>query len=275
MHEFPQARGNAYVAAARYESNAMRALQAGLGRQLGTEPPALYSYDPDTGRLAVTTPRYNTAIVAANHGAFPYGGVDLARLFNADQDVAGDLGGVGDGAFGLIVKDHGTAVLHTQYGRRTSSSPLTLVEPRRITAQDTALQAHAGPFTRLYVRGTVRQNGYTATSAYAFTPTTIEGHWGVSGPQERRGDRQLPQLGENRPDHRRRKAARRAAPKSGVNVIHIRSERSGYTVLPSKPATVRVVHPRPTGSNPDPGPSVEVQLGPSPARFVARIVVDT
>src|SRR3954452_21146765 len=182
VHEVPQARGNAYVAAARYESNAMRALQAGLGRQLGTEPPALYSYDPDTGRLAVTTPSYNTAIVAANHGAFPYGGVDLARLFNVDQDVAGDLGGVGAGAFGLIVTAHGRAVLHTQYGRRASNSPLQLVEPRRLTARDTQRQAHAGPFTELYVRGTVHQNGFTATSAYRFTPTAIEGHWGVSGP---------------------------------------------------------------------------------------------
>ena len=37
-------------------------------------PPALYAFDPETGRLAVTTPAYNTAIVAVNHGAFPYGG---------------------------------------------------------------------------------------------------------------------------------------------------------------------------------------------------------
>ena len=34
-------------------------------------PPSLYAYDPDTGRLAVTTRAYNTAVMAVNQGAFP------------------------------------------------------------------------------------------------------------------------------------------------------------------------------------------------------------
>ena len=51
-------------------------------RRPAPSPPPLYSYDPDIGRLAVTTPTYNTAVVAVNQNAFPYGGLDLARLFD-------------------------------------------------------------------------------------------------------------------------------------------------------------------------------------------------
>ena len=55
VHEVPQRRSNAYLAAARFEANAMRAVDAGLGAR-PRRPPALYAYDP-ARRLAVTTPR--------------------------------------------------------------------------------------------------------------------------------------------------------------------------------------------------------------------------
>ena len=42
----------------------------------------LYAYDPDTGRLAVTTPAYNTAIVPVNQYGIPYGGLNIARLYD-------------------------------------------------------------------------------------------------------------------------------------------------------------------------------------------------
>ena len=81
----PQTVGSARLAAARLEANAARAVEAGLGRMRGERPPALYAYDPDIGRLAITTPAYNTAIVAVNQRAFPYGGIELARLFDGEQ----------------------------------------------------------------------------------------------------------------------------------------------------------------------------------------------
>ena len=74
-------------------ANAARAVEAGLGRARASRPPALYAYDPDIGRLAVTTPAYNTAIVAVNQRAFPYGGIDLARLFDGKQEIAANIGG--------------------------------------------------------------------------------------------------------------------------------------------------------------------------------------
>jgi hypothetical protein len=77
----------------------------GAWRQLASEPPPLYAFDPDIGRLAVTTPAYNTAIVAVNQRAFPYGGLDLARLFDSRQDVVANIGGRPPAAFGMVVRD--------------------------------------------------------------------------------------------------------------------------------------------------------------------------
>ena len=81
----PQSVGSARLAAARLQANAARAVEAGLGRMRAAGPPALYAFDPDIGRLAVTTPAYNTAIVAVNQRAFPYGGIELARLFDGES----------------------------------------------------------------------------------------------------------------------------------------------------------------------------------------------
>ncbi len=117
VHVIAQRASISYLAAARYEANAMRALEAGLGHAAAQEPPALYSFDPDTGRLAITTPAYNTAIVATNQHAFPYGGIDLARLYDADQHVAANIGGTGLAGFGLVARAGGR-VLRTQYGSR-------------------------------------------------------------------------------------------------------------------------------------------------------------
>ena len=83
-----------------------------------SEPPPLYAYDPDIGRLAVTTPTYNTAIVAVNQRAFPYGGLDLARLFDGQQEVAANIGGRPPASFGLLVRDvAGRRVAASQLGR--------------------------------------------------------------------------------------------------------------------------------------------------------------
>jgi hypothetical protein len=105
VSKVPQGPGSARLALARIEANAARAVDAGLGARAAAEPPPLYAYDPDIGRLAVTTPTYNTAIVAVNQHAFPYGGLDLARLFDGEQEVAANIGGRPPASFGLLVRD--------------------------------------------------------------------------------------------------------------------------------------------------------------------------
>ena len=203
---------HAYLAASRQAANAMRALAAGLGAHRAHRPPPLYAFDPDTGRLAVTTPTYSTAIVPANQGAFPYGGLDLARLLDAEQDVAGTLGGTGSAGFGLRVGH-----LRTQYGTRLyapATQPLQLVRaPQRVRAPVTALRAYAGPFRDLRVRGSRPPAG---TVEYRFTRRTIRARWTASGPG---GVVTFPSWG---------RSARIERVSPGVYAIH--SERAGYTV---------------------------------------------
>ena len=52
-------------------------------------PPALYAFDPDIGRLAITTPTYNTAIIAVNQRAFHLG-EGAGYRFLADHLIALD-----------------------------------------------------------------------------------------------------------------------------------------------------------------------------------------
>ena len=116
-------------------ANAARAVDAGLAASSRARPPPLYSYDPDIGRLAVTTPKYNTAIVAVNQKAFPYGGLDLARLFDGKQEVAANIGGRPPASFGLMVRDvAGRRVAASQVGRSRVDPgvrPLTLTKAPR------------------------------------------------------------------------------------------------------------------------------------------------
>ena len=103
----------------------------GSAATAASRPPALYAYDPDIGRLAVTTPAYNTAIVAVNQRAFPYGGIDLARLFDGKQEIAGNIGGTPPASFGAIVRDvNGRRVLASQVGRARGRPRVT---PLRLT----------------------------------------------------------------------------------------------------------------------------------------------
>jgi hypothetical protein len=288
VHVVPQSRANAYLAAARHAANAMRALDAGLEGRRSEVPPALYAYDPDTGRLAVTTPAYNTAIVAANQGAFPYGGLDIARLFDSRQEVAASIGGLAPAAFGLRVRDRrGRTLIRTQYGSRLArpgSAPLRLVRaPRGVGARPASVaRAYAGPFTDLRVRGAVRAHRLRATSAYRFTARWIEGHWTVRGrrpagsvtevtfPSWGRRARVLATL---RDGPTVRLGARPLA-LAGVRSLHVISARSGYRVVFLTDAgAVRLLATTPQSSAPDPGPSAAIVLGPA-TRLAVRIVVD-
>lgn len=223
-------------------------------------------------------PTYNTAIVAVNHDAFPYGGLDLARLFDADQDVAGSIGGMNRAAFGLSVRIGRKIVLRTQYGRRGRVPGLVPLSVGGVRASASARRAYAGPFTDLRVRGAVRAGGFTGTSAYRFSPQAIDARWIARG----RGGRAVvtfPSWGhgahvdavmrDGRVVRLRGTLAMR-----GVRMLRVISERGGYTIAPRGGQRVRLVHPAPQAANPHPGPSVEIALGAAPASFAARLTVD-
>ena len=261
----PEPRRMAYLTAARYAANAIRAYEAGLGRARAERPPALYAFDPDTGRLAVTTPAYNTAIVPVNHGAQPYGGLELARLFDAHGEPAANVGGTGRNAFGLHV-----GALDTQYGaRRSGPSPLKLIGAPR------GRRVHAGPFRSLRVRGSVAAGGLRATTAYRFTPAAIEARWRVTGrggratvtfPSWGRKARVLAVLRDGR-----RVPLRGTLDLDRVRALEVHSARAGYTVTPRGAGRARLVRTRREASQPYPGPTLRIDLGPAPARFGARI----
>jgi hypothetical protein len=251
VHEVPQTPGTAVLAAARHAANALRALEAGLGARIARRPRALFAYDPDIGRVAITTPSYNTAIIAVNQGAFPYGGLDLARLYDGDQEVAANIGGVGDAAFGLTASG-----VRTQYGARALRPG---VEPLHVS------RSGAGTFRSLRVSGSVSAHGVTATSSYRFTPTTIDARWTVDAPGARVT---FPSWGAGArvyADGRPLGAAEVLA-----RELRIESERSGYRVRLAHPAPVRLIAVAPQSSAPRPGPTVVVRG----ASVAARIMMD-
>ena len=274
----PQSDADAALAGTRIAANAARAVAAGLGTARAVRPPALYAYDPDTGRLAVTTPNYSTAIIAVNQRAFPYGGVDLARLLDGRGRVAANVGGQAPASFGMVVRDSGDrVVLASQQGRAVPGrtvSPLRLVKaPEGVGASPHAapVRAYAGPFTDLVATGSVQARGMTTTSRYRFTSRAIEGRWSLAGrpPAAARVDALFPSTGPGAQvivqlrDERRVRLGSEAIALADVAHVDVHSARGGYRVTPlERPAgsAVRLVATRPQPSAPTPGPTAAVSL---------------
>ena len=286
----PQSHGSAQLGAARMEANAARAAAAGLGARRARRPPPLYAFDPDTGRLAVTTPAYNTAVVPVSQGAFPYGGIELARLYDARQEVAANIGGVPPAAFGLVVRDRaGHRVLSTQRARTAlGGRPLRLTRaPAGVGASTTARRAYAGSFRDLRATGTVRAGHLLARTSHRFTARFIETRWSLRGARRHRAVVQFPSWGRGASvvavgqDGSRTPLGGRRVALAGIDHLHVRSAHSGYVIAPRRRprgATVHLLHPRRQSSAPDPGPTLVVEILRPGARgrtmFAVRLTVD-
>jgi hypothetical protein len=276
----PQGPGSAKLAAARIEANAARAIDAGLGAKRAAELPALYSYDPDIGRLAVTTATYNTAIVAVNQRAFPYGGLDLARLFDSDQEVAANIGGRPPASFGVLVRDvAGRRVLASQLGR---SAVVPGVTPLRLTKAPSGAgalasarigRAYAGPFTDLRATGSLSSRTLSVRVSHRFTRDWIQTSWLVtrrSGSARYTADVLFPSWGGHAAsvtailrNGSRASVGDRLISLSSVAYLYVRSERSGYVVVPaSHPAggAIHILRPSAQSSEPRPGPTLAIQI---------------
>ena len=251
----PQSIGSARLAAARIAGNAARAVAAGLDRAPASEPPPLYSFDPDTGRLAVTTPAYNTAIVPVSQGAFPYGGIELARLYDARQEVAAGIGGRPPASFGLVARDRsGRRVLATQLPRRELGG--------------TPLRARhgAGSFRELRASGTVSSSGVLARTRHRFTARYVQTRWTVR--RAHTADVLFPSWGRRarllavRDDGSRVAIGRRRVSLAGVAYLRVVSARSGYVVVPRRTAgvTARALRVRRQSSAPRPGATLALRL---------------
>ena len=144
--------------AARMQANAVRAVALGLGGMQAPEPPPLYSFDGDIGRLAVTTKHYSTAVLPVSQRAFPYGGMELCRLYDGDQRVVSNVGGRPWASFGVLVRQRGKEIATSQRPKAVPPlrPPLRLLSSphgRVDLAQPYPPRPYAGPFETLIAQG--------------------------------------------------------------------------------------------------------------------------
>ena len=283
--------------AARMAANAAAAASAGLGRVAAAEPPPFYAFDADTGRLAVSTPSYATAVVPVHRGVLPYGGIELARLLDGDGDPLSNIGGRGRAAFGVVVRDHsGRRVLASQAGFRSDPGrpPLRLLRSphRRVGRfEPHRRQAVAGPFDVLRSAGRRRIRRLEIVTTHRFTRRTIDLQWRV---RRRRGMRRyslalrFPSWGSNASvdahltDGSVVALAARGRPMgtvrlTAVRALRVRTAGGSYTVTLSAHlrGTARTYRIAPQNSAPRPGPTLELaldhRLGRRPVSLGARL----
>lgn len=277
----PSAATDPHLAVARMQANAALAWSLGLEQVPAEAPPPLYAYDPDIGRLAVTTPAYNTAVIAVNQGAFPYGGMELARLFDGDQRVAASIGGRPPAAFGVVVRDRRTGrETRSQRGRLDPDlhdPPLQLVRaPRGAVAHpdEYPRRAYAGRFDELEAVGTTTGRDVQIRTRHRFTATFVETSWritprsGASGAHD--VEVQFPSTGTDAAvtavlaDGRSVPVTDAERPRlADVAWLYLGTNDCGYVVvLRSRqlPGRLRLRHPSSQSSAPEPGPTAALAL---------------
>jgi hypothetical protein len=270
-------RGDAQLAVARMQANAAQAWAYGLGRVRAEDPPPLYAFDPDTGRLAITTPTYNTAIVPVNQGAFPYGGVELARLFDGDQRVAANIGGRPRASFGMLVVDRRTgrqtATQRARHSPDLAHPPLRLVEaPYGAGRHPIAYPRHAyaGPFRRLEVVGTTVGRGFEIHTRHRFSAGHVQTSWRLLA-EHPHGDHDvqllLPSTGHDTTVTATLRDGRRVVVGRvrlrDVAWLHVHGSECGYVIVPASRALeghVRLAHPETQSTAPHAGPTVVFEL---------------
>jgi hypothetical protein len=278
-----QGNGSQRLYVARMGANAMRAVVHGLGEMDSAAPPPVYSFDADVGRLSVSTRRYSAAIFVDNGGAFPYGGIDIARFSDPGGVPVGGVGGRPPASFGVVVRSPGRRrVLASQSPSGRGRLILTRSPHGRVTApRKLPRDPDAGPFGTLEARGRISRAGTSVTSRHRFTADYVETTWTV----ERRGRRMLaealfPSWGgaQARITAVRRDGTRvELTPRSGavaaaeVDHFHLAGPRGGYVVLlAGARGRARAQRVARQPSAPRAGPTLVVDV-PGGGRLRARI----
>jgi len=272
--------GDDAMTAARMAANACRAVQYGLHDAPSRQPPPLYAYDPDIGRLAVTTPVYSTAIILDNHHAFPYGGADPARFFDADQHVVANVGGTGNATFGMTIVNHRTgAVIRSQRPRAGGSvahPKLRLIKaPRGASRHLNAYPQHAyaGRFDDLICEAATRGKSASVVSRHRFRETYAESRWSVVPHADGRHAHTVrvtfPSWGKKATitavlrDGTRLQVGKQRIATRHVAWFHVAGADRGYVIVPMSahlPGLARILHPKPQRCAPHPGPTLAIEL---------------
>jgi hypothetical protein len=279
--------GSKILFGARMAANAARAIDLGLGERPAQQPPPVYAYDPDIGRLAVSTPAYSTAVLAANHGAVGYGGIELGRLYDGEGRPVATIGGRPPAAFGLVVRDVANHTLLASQTSRLQPSladpPLRLTRAPRGTGRVVAhpRHAYAAPFQRLDARGAVAAGDVRIVTEHRFRAEYIESTWTVSSAARARRsvDALFPawtsaaEIDAVLRDGTRVTLGRGAISLAPVAWFHLRGERGGYVVVVTDRtpmhATARTLPTTPQGYEPRPGSTLALRLVRA-ARFRRR-----
>jgi len=277
----------------RIMANAARAIAYGMGSMPASDPPPLYSFDYDTGRLAVSTDAYSTALVPSNRGAFPYGGLDPVRLFGPGQQPVGSLGGVPPEAMGVVVRDSsGKELLATSRSQHAGvGRPLSLIaSPRGKVTRPRAypVEPYAGPFKRLEVVGSVKRGSLSISAHHTFTATSILSRWQVTCSKANCDDRiilHFPTYGVDaaidavlKNGDRVRLAGPDADPARPVTAGEVSrlvlGTQPGYSVdlsVIQEAAELKVVDGKKQETNPTPGPTLAIELS-LPVGFKSRTI---
>ncbi len=272
-----------FLFAVRMAVNAARAIDLGLGTAKAVVPKPFYAFDPDIGRLAVSTPTYSAALLGDNRGAVPYGGIEIARLYDADGRPVATIGGTPPGGFGVVVRGpDNRQLLSSQRTLRKGSithPPLRLTDAPRGRGRLAAYPRHAyaAAFNRLAAVGVVRGRGCTIRTEHVFRSTFIETTWKVTSSKVRRlkidallpsrwraakieavlhDGRHVPLIVNSRP-------AKVRLLLTDVAWFYVQSVDSGYVVVVRK-APARslafALPTRPSGFEPHPGPTLAIRM---------------
>lgn len=269
-------------AASRMVANAARAAGLGLGKKPAREPPPLFSFDPDIGRLAVTTPAYSTAVLATNRGALPYGGVELARLYDGNANALANIGAQGMAAFGVVVTaPDGRVIFSSQrpaqdagdgdYKLALTESPLGEIKSIK------ERRPYVASFSQLEATGVASAGGIRAETSHLFKQGSITISWKVAqvGPgSPRTVDILFPSLGEGAivvAALTSGKELRLAAPgvqskrlaMAGIHHFQIKGLNGGYRVFPlgrSQGSFAHILRPDAQRYLPKPGPTLAINI---------------
>ena len=270
--------------AARMQADAARAVALGLGGMEAVQPPPLYSFDADIGRLAVTTPKYSTAVLPVNQRAVPYGGIELARLFDSQQRVVSSIAGRPWASFGVVIRNASAqAVLLSQRGRSTVEPfrpPLELIRSPRGSvrrAQNYPTRPPAGAFDNLVARGRVDSLEAAVETTHVFRRKSIETRWKIARKLAGRYsvDVTFPTWGY-------KSAQIEAVLFDGTRVLlagpllrgrrlrlrkvayfYLAGKESGYVMVPigaRKRGVARIVRPKRQAAAPEAGPTLTIEL---------------
>ena len=266
--------------AARMAAHAVRAVDWELTSVKADRPPPLYAFDPDSGRLAISTPVYSTVILPRNRRTVDYGGLEPARLLDGRSRVVASLGGNTPASFGLRVRTAaGGELVDTQSGQtdgRGDPRPrLEVMRYRRgrrelVTQRARPYPRHpyASSFDTISARGVLERSGVRVETLHRFREERITLQWRVRArtSRARRWEAAFPSDGgdEARLEVGLRDGAVDVLNRSSrldladVDWFAVRSADSGYIVVPRMRGDLEawVVQPGARATAPHPGPTL-------------------